>query len=268
MTIFQLSADLLDLVELAFVRGNGISMKSFEEFQPAWILVMSMVWLSLKQTIAQFHPNSGRVVGLIHAASCIVIGFPVLFLLADKSFSYADMFESFQANHAAILLTCNIMCYTSVGYFVMDSFLIHRRYLKHHIGTILVWLLAAYHHDTSLVHGVVVVALFETGAILVQCSRMFPNVLWFRFLVCVGYTSTRLSLAWYYGFIFHTFIQFYATCSTVVQLTYYPIFASLLFLLAINAKWTCMQWKALYKSFTVEGLDFYSYHQKIIGNTA
>jgi len=267
--IAQLSADLLEFADLAFARGNQFSLKSFEIYQPAWILVMSIVWLSLKQTVANFSPNSGRIIGLVHAFSMVLIGFPVLFLLGSTSFNYSDMFTSFSTNYTSIQVTCNVMNYTSVGYFLMDSFLVHKNYLKHHIGAIAVWMLAAYHHDTSLVHGAIVVALFETGAILVQCSRMYPKVFWFRSIVCIGYTSTRVALAWYYGFIYYTCYQYWSTCSLLVQIVYIPIFSSLLFLLALNAKWTMLQWKALYRVYKQNnGMDFYSYHQKIIGNSA
>ena len=271
MALSQLSADLMSFVEVALARGNGaqLSLKSFEEFQPAWILVMSILWVSIKQTLSNFTPNSGRMVGIIHAFCSVLLGFPILFLLASSSFSYSDMFDSFLDNFSAIIVTCNVMCYMSVGYFVMDSFMIHRSYLKHHIGAILAWILAAYHHETSLIHGAVVIAIFETGALLVQSSRMFPKVLWFRFLVCVGYTSTRISLAWYYGFILYTCIQLWSSCSTFIQCSYLVVFASLLFLLALNAKWTVMQWKALVKACRENpDMDFFSYHQKIIGNTA
>merc|ERR1711982_225963 len=96
-------------------------------------------------------------------------------------------------------MTCNIMCYVSVGYFLMDSFWVHKNYLKHHIGAIIAWVGAAYHHETSIIHGAVVIAIFETGAILVQCSRMFPKQILFRTFVCCGYAATRLTLTWYYG---------------------------------------------------------------------
>jgi len=257
-------------VELAFLRNsNGLSLKSFEEFQPAWILIMSICWISLKQTISTFNPNSGRIIGLIHAICMVLFGTPVLLLLGKESFSYEDMFKSFTDNYQSISITCNAMCYVSVGYFLMDSyFLKHKTYLKHHIGAIIAWLIASRHHETSLVHGAVVIALFEMGAVLVQLSRMFSKYLIFRCFVCMGYTATRLSLTWYYGFIFYTCYQFFSSCSTLLQFTYFPIFAALLFLLAINTKWTYLQWKALYKAFvtTQPQMDFFSYHQKIIGN--
>jgi len=265
----QLATEIIEFVELAFARGDTFSLKSFEEFQPAWIIVMAIIWLSLKQTIANFTPNSGRVIGLTHAFTSVLIGFPVLFLLASTSFNYIDMFDSFVANFGSITMTCNIMCYVSVGYFLMDSFWVHKNYLKHHIGAIIAWVGAAYHHETSIIHGAVVIAIFETGAILVQCSRMFPKQILFRTFVCCGYTATRLTLTWYYGFIFFTCLQYWSTCSLFLQVSYLCIFASLLFLLALNAKWTYLQWKALYKVCREKNsLDFYSYHQKIIGNTA
>merc|ERR1711862_147553 len=267
MPLSQLSVEILDFAELAFAKGNAsFSLNTFAVFQPAWILAMAIIWLSLKQTVANFTPNSGRVVGLIHAFSMVIIGIPVLLLLGKESFDYALMHESLIFNHSSIAITCNIMAYTSIGYFLMDSFLVKKQYLQHHIGAMTAWLFAAYHHDTSLVHGAVVIALFETGAILVQCSRMFPKLLWFRTFVCCGYTATRLGLTWYYGFIFFTCYQFWSTMTLLVQLVYVPIFSALLFLLAINAKWTTLQWKALVKAFKQEGMDFYTYHQKIIGN--
>ena len=268
--MLQLTIELIDsAIEVAFIK-RGVPLTQFEVFQPAWILVMSMIWVSLKQTISLFTPNSGRVIGLIHAISMVLTGVPVLFLLTQDAFGYHSMFDSLKTNYLQIAITCNVMCYTSVGYFLMDSyFLVHKAYLKHHVGAIVAWLIAANHHETSLVHGAVVIALFEIGAILVQLSRMFAKTLWFRFFVCLGYTGTRVSLTWYYGFIFYTCYQLFTSCSTFIQFSYIPVFAALLFLLALNAKWTMLQWRAFIKALSdSNSLDFYTYHQQIIGNTS
>lgn len=262
--MFQLTIEALDS---AFAQST--SLNGLDVFQPGYILVFSAMWIIIKQSLHLFTTNSGRIVGLIHAISTVSFGFPVLLLLSSHSFAYSDMFISFNENHDEIATLCNFLCYISVGYFLMDSyFLVQRTYLKHHIGAIIVWLVAAFHHETSLVHGAVVIALFELGAILVQLSRVFPKIVSFRLFVCTGYTCTRLGLGWYYGFILYSCIQFWPACSVYVQLGYVPIFGSLLFLLVLNAKWTFLQWKAFAKILVSEGgMDFYSYHQKIIGAT-
>merc|ERR1711879_222382 len=176
----------------------------------------------------------------------------------------------FITNAISIKTTANIVCYSSVGYFLMDSFFLARKaYLKHHIGAIIVFLICAYHHHTSLIHSICVVTLFELGAVLVQLSRAFPN-LGFRTLICIGYTSTRLALGWYYGFIYHTACAFWDTSSFAVNMSYIPITMCLIFLLGMNFQWCFLQWKALFQAFMTsqQTSDFYSFHQKIIGNTS
>ena len=221
----------------------------------------------IKQLLHQFTPNSGRIVGILHAVTAVTVGIPVLFVLGSDSFSYADMFESFLSNHNSIIAVCNFVCYASIGYFLMDSyFLIQSPYLKHHIGAIIAWLFTAFHHETSIVHGTVAIAIFELGAILVQFSRLFPKALLCRLFVCMGYTCTRIALAYYYGFIIYTCVLFWDSCPLYVQVGYGPILGSLLFLQVLNANWTFLQWKAFAKVLKSEtGMDFYSYHQKILG---
>lgn len=203
----------------------------------------------------------------MHAMATVIIGFPVLCILCEKSFAYSDMHQAFYSNAKEITSICNFVAYTSIGYFLMDSyFLVQRTYLKHHIGAIVAWLATSFHHETSLVHGTAVIALFEVGAILVQFSRMFPKALLFRLFVCSGYTASRVALTYYFGFIVYAAIQFWHEIPLFVQLGYVPILSSLAFLLVLNAKWTFLQWKAFSKVVASNGgLDFYSYHQKIIG---
>lgn len=253
----------IDAIEAVFQNKTDL-----EVFQHGYIIVASLFWIVSKQIFGLFSSNSGRIVGLMHAISTVLIGIPVLLLLVEKSFSYEDMFDSFNTNYHEIRSLCNIVCYASIGYFLMDSyFLVKKTYLKHHIGAIVAWLVTANHHQTSVVHGTVAIALFELGAILVQLSRVFPNVIAFRFFICSGYTGTRLALTWYYGFILYSCIQFWSTISFVIQIGYVPIFTALLFLLVLNMKWTFLQWKAFVKVLRADGTDFYSYHQKIIGNS-
>jgi len=278
--MYQLTVEVIDsLLELAVVRGElSLNLFDFEKFQPLFLVIFALIWVAIRQTLAFVNPkwNTNRLIGITHAVLMVTMGFPVIRLLTSKSFDYMDMLESIKVHHAPLNITCNFMCYVSVGYFLMDSyFLVRKAYLKHHIGAITVWVMAAYHHETSLVHGVVIITLFETGAILVQLSRMYPNNLPFRTLICAGYTCTRLSIAWYYGFTWTTTMTFFWDASPFKQALYFLIWPGLIFLLVLNAKWTFMQWKALIKSYAVrfgkkekdDQEDFFTYHQRIIGNT-
>ena len=240
----------------------------FEEFQPAWIVLMAVLWLSIRQTIQTFPvvSNPGRVIGIIHAVVTCLLGIPIILVLGSSSFHYADMYQSLLDHWVSIRITANIVTYTSVGYFVADSFFLQgTSYLKHHIGAIVVFVSASYHHYSSGIHQVCVVTLFESGAILVQLSKSFPN-LTFRSIICVGYTATRVALAYYYGFIIYTNYMLLPTMNLTVKLVYIPIYSGLFFLLAMNAKWCYLQWKSLIKAYrTSSTSDFYSLHQKIIG---
>jgi len=271
--MFSLAAEVIDnFVEFAFVKHELTLGDPFttERFQPMYVVVFAFLWVVLRQSLLIIDPkmNANRVIGILHAVSMVSMGVPVIRLLTSKSFNYYDMFDSFVTNRIPLTVTCNLMCYASVGYFLMDSyFLVRKAYLKHHIGAIMTWVAAAYHHETSLIHGVCVICLFECGAILVQLSRAFPENLIWRTLVCMGYTFTRLSLAWYYGFIWVTTSINFPNDSLFVKLGYPIIWAGLLFLIVLNAKWTMMQWQALIKAYKKRGdSDFFTYHQQIIGN--
>merc|ERR1711879_71098 len=150
-------------------------------------------------------------------------------------------------------------------------FLIGKPYLKHHIGAICVWLAAAANYETSLMHGVVLVCLLETGAVLVQISRAMGKILALRTLVCIGYTLTRIAVAWYWGFTLYTNYIFYLSSVntfSIVNLCNIPIHVGLCFLITLNFKWCFTQWKSLARAFTNSGNkeNFYEFHQKVIGN--
>lgn len=268
--MFQLSTELLNYaMEFESLKASTL-FQNMEQFNIAWVFVMAVLWLSLRQTLQTFSANPGRVIALLHALCICVCGLPVIFLLGSESFTFSSMYQNFLGNATSIKTTSNVVCYVSVGYFLMDSFfLVRKTYLRHHIGAMTIFLISAYHHHTSIIHGVCVVALFETGAILVQMSRAFPNI-YFRTFVCIGYTLTRITLGWYYFFIFYTTMQFWDTISTIMQLSYLPMYAGLIYLLKMNFTWCGLQWKALFEAIKApkdKRTDFYSYHQKIIGNT-
>jgi hypothetical protein len=269
--IIQLATEIAEYVLVALSNSGSPSDLAlrFEQFQPAWMLVMAILWLSLRQTLQNFTPNAGRVVCQIHAATTCLMGFPVMWLLCTPSCSYSDMLESFYTNRFAMQVTANVVCYASTGYFIMDSFFIARTsYLKHHLGAIAAYLLTAYHHESSLILSVCTMSLFEMGAILVQTSRVFPN-LFCRTLICIGYTSTRIGLAWFYGFIYTLGATYLAVGDWKTYAVLYSLYTCLVFLLGMNFNWCFLQWRALIRAFvSKQSPDFYSYHQKIIGNTA
>jgi len=270
--IVQLTTEAIDYALALFLGGETDITKvsfHFDVFQPAWILLLAFLWLSFRQTIQNFNANPGRMIGLIHAVVTCLMGIPILCMLCSTSFQYGDMFESFIENAVSIKTTANVVCYTSVGYFLMDSFfLVRKAYLKHHVGAIIVFLICSYHHHTSLIHSVCVVTLFELGAVLVQLSRAYPNLI-FRTFICIGYTATRLAIGWYYGFIYYTASAFWETSSLAVNLSYIPIAMCCIFLLGMNFNWCYLQWNALFRAYknSKQSSDFYSFHQQIIGNT-
>merc|ERR1712000_173283 len=127
-----------------------------------------MGWFLLRQSIAFTFAkaNANRTCGLIHAIFTVGFGLPLLHLLTKESFTFSSMSASLHQNALALAITSNLLCYFSVGYFLMDSyFLLRTPYLKHHIGAIFCYVFAAYHCSTTIVCGGVTIALFELGAI-------------------------------------------------------------------------------------------------------
>jgi len=260
----------------SFAVTDGL-MNSFdmEHFHTIWVCIFAIVWALIRKFISMsFDVNPGRTVGIIHALFCISMGLPVLSLLTETSFWYYDMLYSMIRHRVALNIICHTCCYVSVGYFIMDSyFLLKTNYLKHHIGAIVVWLLAAFHYETSLIHGVMFVSIFETGAILVQLSRFLSNNIPFRALICIGYTLTRITVSWYWGFSLYTslYYSFGSHMSVIDNILNIPIHLCLIFLVCLNLKWTYLQWKSLYRAYCVmkptEKLEnFHDVHQKVIGN--
>jgi len=276
--MLQLTAEAIDsLIGILFVKGGVVALSTeWHVFQPLWIVLFSLAWVVFLQFLSLLNvSNPSRVLGLCHALLSVAMGIPVLLMLTTPSAGYPSMYESLHFNKIPLAITCNMMCYASVGYFLMDSyFLVRRAYLKHHIGAIVTWLCSAYHHSGSLVHGVSLICLFEMGAILVQLSRVLPKNLLSRTFVCVGYTCTRICITWYYGFAAYYNIALLSEGTIFTTITDIGIWTGLLFLLVLNVKWTLMQWKALIMSIPYfsktkaeDQKDFFTYHQEIIGNT-
>ena len=78
----------------------------------------------------------------------------------------------------------------SLSYFIVDSFtMLDRKYLQHHIATIVCMLFVLLQPMTSTIHASVVLSVFELGALMVQASRWVRNDLRVRFAFCTGYTG-------------------------------------------------------------------------------
>jgi len=250
---------------------------ALHEMQPFWFVVFTMMCIIYRQTVATLFPkaNANRICGISHALATVGFGLPILSIICRKSFSYWDMTDSLIANSIELAITCNMLAYTSVSYFLVDSyFLLRTPYLKHHIGALLCWTFASCHASTSIICGGITIGLFELGALLVQLSRMYPSNLPFRAVICLGYTSTRVCLAWVYGFFCVVMMTSWEGCSLYVKIGYCILWPALIFLLVLNAKWTFLQWRALYRAVYARynksvdaGEDFFTFHQRIIGNT-
>lgn len=245
----------------------------------SWLPVTTMFWFILRWSLAAAGTTqASRVAGIIHAFITVSCGYPVLALILEGSWTLENMFANFMIHQRAFRILGYACCYLSCGYFLMDSAYIWRTpYLKHHIGAIAAWVLAAgLCSGPYVVHGIVLISLFETGAILVQMSRLLRHVLWFRTLICMGYTATRVALTLYY--IFTVYTSYWGeTATNIVQLVA-NVFThcSVVFLVSLNWRWTTMQWQALAKSYSahygrtksknVE--DFFTFHQRILGNSS
>jgi len=165
----------------------------------------------------------------------------------------------------------NLIAYYSVSFFIVDSFYVHSQYLKHHVAAVAAWILTAYHMEWSLIHGTFVISFFELGALCVQGSRFFPNNLFYRTFFCIGYTVSRIFLTYYILLIFYT--TFYVYQPPIAFYSNVVIDVLLVFLLILNYKWTFSQWKMLFKLYSskparAEAVDFWTFHQSIIGNTS
>lgn len=231
--------------ENIFVQANEVF--DFEHLNLAWLVVFAIIWsIFRKGVVLSTKLNPSKTVGFFHTILCILVGIPVIILLGDKSFEYSFMMESIIDHRVPLSIICHLGCYMSVGYFLMDSyFLMERPYLKHHIGAICVWISAALHYEASLIHCVVLVCLFEIGAVIVQLSRTLRNILWLRALLCVGDTITRFAVAWYWGFTLYTSYVLYFSNPLIYSIFNIPIHIGLCFLVFLNFNWTYFQWKAL-----------------------
>lgn len=238
------------------------------------LVTLVALWFAIRQICHAIVPQSaGKIAVLIHALAMVYVSLNTLFTLDETSYWYPDMYDAMVRHNDALKAVATFGCYVSFTYFIHDSFYIHSAYIKHHIGACLVYLFCFYHTKTSLQHCSAGIGFFEYGAILVQLSRAFPNSLILRTFVCTGYAASRIGLAWYYGFVTYQAYRDWDTINVLAQLLYIPIYISLIFLLAINLRWTFLQWRSLvraikaryYKTESKEK-SFFEFHQQILGN--
>ena len=231
-------------------------------------------WFLIRQICQAFSPqNAGKIAVLIHAFMMVFVSLNTFFTLGETSLWYPDMYDSMVRHHKSLEAGATFGVYVSLSYFIHDSFYIHGTYIKHHIGACLTLLFGFHHTRVSLQHCSAGIGFFECGAILVQLSRAFPNSLLLRSFVCTGYAMSRTIITWYYGFIAYQAYQDWNTIGLFAQLLYIPITVSLSFLLAINLRWTFLQWRALlraikarYSKTEQNEKSFFEFHQQILGN--
>ena len=270
--MLELTAETTFYVLQKLPELNDLSQYFNLSFRIEVIAVMIMTWLVLRQLTKAISPShSSKILVLIHAFIMLAVSSQALYYMCSKSLHYADIYLSMHQYNRELEVTTVFGSYVSLAYFIHDSFYIHGAYIKHHIGASLVYFICFYHTDVSLLHCIAGIGFFEFGAVLVQISRAFPKSLTLRTFVCVGYAASRISLGWYYGYIYYQCQEDWNTFNIYQKLGYIPIFISIIFLLVINFRWTFLQWKSLVKAYTArfskqETESFFEYHQKILGN--
>jgi len=243
-------------------------------FNPLWFIPLCVFWYSARTSLNRItEKHAGRICTILHALLSVSSGFPAFIIISNYGEyigDYARLLQSLQSNTTAIIFA-NLLGYTSVSFFFVDSFFVQKNYRRHHIAAIICWLVTISIDQTSRIHAMISLGFFELGALCVQFSRFFPNNLFYRTFFCVGYTFSRILLTYFHFFIFYS-----STANGLDEIHHFImetiINSSLIYLLYMNIVWTYSQWKLLIqfyhssKNSRATEVDFFSAHQVIIGN--
>jgi len=271
---------LLSGIDVIYLPQNLITFTQFskllENSVTLWLTLLLFWFLMRKLSGYLFPLQSSRCVTICHAVTTVTLSIPVQYMLLKDGFALSSVYFNMAEYKVDLIAVSSLASFSSISFFIVDTFYIRGAYVKHHVGAIITILCSFFHVDTSVIHGIFVLGFFESGALLVQLSKVFPNSLLFRFFICFGYSITRLGVIYHFIFALYQHTVDFAKINIFQNIGYLIMYSALILLIYMNIKWCILQWKALFNSMcaryfsrsVTKEKSFFEYHQQIlVGDT-